>query len=155
TLIKARDRSAGCYEKARGSISGSLRGSKSRQVERNTRSPARRGIHPDSSSVCLDNRLGDRQSQTAAPAPSTSGRIGAVKAAEELVPLGERDSGTVVIDADRQATAGGSGSHTDRPCWQGVLDRVADYVADDLRDPVGVGDQGPPGHGAQLEFPVD
>ena len=90
----------------------------------------------------LSDRPSDGEAETAAPAVTRAAGIDPVEAFEDLLELIRWDPGPAVGDRDLKMVAPCARRHGDLAAGVGVGDRVADEVAEHLRQAVGICLQG-------------
>src|SRR3954470_21940826 len=94
--------------------------------------------HRDAAAVSVHDRLGDRESES-----DPGNRVGqhpapAEELVEDLALLGLGDAATGVADLDHGHVAVAADASHDPTTRRGVLDRVAEQVVEDLREPLAV-----------------
>jgi hypothetical protein len=97
------------------------------------------GFGADASSVGLDDRTRDCETEPAAAPVSTPAAVDAVEALEDPVELVGRDSGSGVADRDVKLTVVAVREDRDPIAALGVGNGVADEVAEHLGEAVGIG----------------
>src|SRR5205823_2134001 len=105
-----------------------------RQREREGRSLALLGFHPDPAAMHLDDALGNRQAETGPALLARDRAVGLLKFLEDLGLIGRGDAGPRIAYRNRERAVG----YRCSDCYLalvGELYRVADQVEQDLGEP--------------------